>query len=176
MDHVNNEGVSNESTVGRRELLKALAAGGAAITAAGFLPGKWAEPVVEAGVLPAHAQTSDLRIQNLRFFGPGLDSQDVDFWPDVYFDYTDGLCQVDEQTRLFVITNPGNELQIFSGEKIVDWVEQFKEAWFEVEGKCQGTIGFFLRVDETPVEISVYIMVGDRTSNILPGTFEFEGE
>jgi hypothetical protein len=44
-------------TVGRRELLKALAAGGGAI-AVGILPDRWIEPVVEAGALPAHAQVS----------------------------------------------------------------------------------------------------------------------
>ncbi|GAB4425848.1 MAG: hypothetical protein Kow0031_05510 [Anaerolineae bacterium] len=44
--------------LGRRELLKALAATGGAITAATVLPGEWSKPVVEAGVLPAHAQSS----------------------------------------------------------------------------------------------------------------------
>lgn len=49
---------SKQKTVGRRELLKALAATGGAVTAASMLPGKWAKPVIEAGVLPAHAQGS----------------------------------------------------------------------------------------------------------------------
>ena len=44
--------------VSRREILKALAAGGGALAAAAFLPGRWAKPVVESGVLPAHAQSS----------------------------------------------------------------------------------------------------------------------
>jgi hypothetical protein len=47
-----------EETLGRRQLLKALAATGGAAAAASLLPGKWAKPVVEAGVLPAHAQVS----------------------------------------------------------------------------------------------------------------------
>jgi hypothetical protein len=42
----------------RRDALKALVAAGGALTAAAFLPGKWAKPLVEAGVLPAHAQSS----------------------------------------------------------------------------------------------------------------------
>jgi hypothetical protein len=47
-----------EETLGRRQLLKALAATGGAAAAASLLPGKWAKPVIEAGVLPAHAQVS----------------------------------------------------------------------------------------------------------------------
>ncbi len=48
-----------EKTFGRRELLKALAAAGGAVTASSLLPGEWAKPVVEVGVLPAHAQVSE---------------------------------------------------------------------------------------------------------------------
>jgi hypothetical protein len=47
-----------KETLGRRQLLKALAAGGGAVAGAALLPGQWAKPVVEVGVLPAHAQTS----------------------------------------------------------------------------------------------------------------------
>jgi len=50
-----------EKTLGRRELLKALAAAGAAVTASSLLPGEWAKPVIEVGVLPAHAQVSERR-------------------------------------------------------------------------------------------------------------------
>lgn len=47
-----------EKKLGRRELLKALIAGGSAVAVSAFLPGKWIRPVVEMGVLPAHAQLS----------------------------------------------------------------------------------------------------------------------
>jgi len=53
---------ATQKTLGRRELLKALAATGGAVTAASMLPGKWAKPVIEAGVLPAHAQASNFLI------------------------------------------------------------------------------------------------------------------
>ena len=52
------EGESLRETLGRRQLLKALAATSGAIAASNLLPGKWAKPVVEVGVLPAHAQMS----------------------------------------------------------------------------------------------------------------------
>ena len=42
----------------RREVLKALAVIGGAAAASALLPEKWVKPVVEAGVLPAHAQAS----------------------------------------------------------------------------------------------------------------------
>lgn len=49
---------STEKTISRRELLKAIAATGGAVTAAILLPGEWVKPVVEVGLLPAHAQVS----------------------------------------------------------------------------------------------------------------------
>lgn len=47
-----------KTTLARRQLLKALAATGGAATAASLLPGEWVKPVIEAGLLPAHAQAS----------------------------------------------------------------------------------------------------------------------
>ncbi len=47
-----------ETNLNRRELLKVIAASGGGLVAAAFLPAKWLKPVVEAGVLPAHAQGS----------------------------------------------------------------------------------------------------------------------
>jgi hypothetical protein len=48
----------NRQLISRREAIKALAAGGGVLAATAFLPGKWIKPVIEAGVLPAHAQSS----------------------------------------------------------------------------------------------------------------------
>ena len=47
-----------ETSLSRRRLLKALIAAGGATAAATMLPGKWSKPLVEVGVLPAHAQIS----------------------------------------------------------------------------------------------------------------------
>ena len=44
--------------VNRRKLLKILVASGSAVVASTMIPGKWLKPVVEMGVLPAHAQLS----------------------------------------------------------------------------------------------------------------------
>jgi hypothetical protein len=48
----------NAANLSRRELLKILAAAGVGTSAALFLPGQWATPVAQVGVLPAHAQVS----------------------------------------------------------------------------------------------------------------------
>ncbi len=47
-----------EQTLHRRDLLKVLAASGGALTAAALLPARWLKPAVDAGVLPAHAQST----------------------------------------------------------------------------------------------------------------------
>lgn len=44
----------------RREIIKKLALGSAAVTGCSLLPHKWTTPLVEFGVLPAHATTSGL--------------------------------------------------------------------------------------------------------------------
>ena len=52
------ENETPKETVSRRQLLKALAATGGAVSASSLLPGKWAKPVVDVGLLPAHAQVT----------------------------------------------------------------------------------------------------------------------
>ena len=50
---------TRQQELSRREALKALAAIGGAAAASALLPEKWVQPVVEAGIVPAHAQSSD---------------------------------------------------------------------------------------------------------------------
>jgi hypothetical protein len=50
--------VSAETKLSRRRLLKIIAATGGAVAASTLLPSKWARPVIDVGLLPAHAQTS----------------------------------------------------------------------------------------------------------------------
>jgi hypothetical protein len=56
--HAPTDEETSQETLGRRQLLKALAATSGAVAASSMLPGKWARPVIEAGVLPAHAQVT----------------------------------------------------------------------------------------------------------------------
>ena len=92
----------DNKALSRREVLKTLAAAGSAIGAAAFLPAKWAKPVIEAGVLPAHAQgTRMLEIFNLSV-GPANNSVSA---PDnnifyANFDFFDQACQVDDAAMI----------------------------------------------------------------------------
>ena len=56
----------------RRKILRSLVAGGGAVTSSKMLPDAWTKPVVEAVLIPAHAQTSGRgRIQGVfRTMGP----------------------------------------------------------------------------------------------------------
>ena len=55
-----NQEIGNPNTrpLLRRRLLKSMATGGGALVLGIMLPGKWIKPVINIGVLPAHAQTS----------------------------------------------------------------------------------------------------------------------
>ncbi len=57
MEQSSNPADPSAQTLGRRELLKALASSGA-MAAVTLLPGGWTKPVVEVGRLPIHAQVS----------------------------------------------------------------------------------------------------------------------
>ncbi|MDM8518665.1 twin-arginine translocation signal domain-containing protein [Anaerolineales bacterium HSG6] len=67
MEKQNNIVSTEETKLGRRDLLKALAATSGAVVAASVLPGRWTQPIIESGVLPAHAQGSVVTIT----FTPG---------------------------------------------------------------------------------------------------------
>lgn len=77
MEETTKNDVSSEETLGRRELLKALAATGGAVAATTLLPGKWIKPVIEVGMLPAHAQGSALAISNFNIVGPLMPGNEV---------------------------------------------------------------------------------------------------
>lgn len=64
MEYHQSERTSHE--LSRRELLKVLSAAGLSTAAATLLPGRWLEPEILSGVLPAHAQSSAIDLLNLR--------------------------------------------------------------------------------------------------------------
>jgi hypothetical protein len=154
-------------TLGRRELLKALAATGGAVTAATLLPGKWTKPVIQVGVLPAHAATSALLIDNLEvdFAGAGgvnaTAPATYEYFAD--FDYIDGLCEVDGDTLLFAAVSPDGELD-FSGSAIKD-----VGGATVGEDPCMGKITFPFTMNASKVfndsVLYVKIKAGDRESN-----------
>jgi len=52
------ETTPKNTNLNRREALKTILAASGALVAAASLPGRWSKPLVEAGVVPAHAQGS----------------------------------------------------------------------------------------------------------------------
>ncbi|MBN1148645.1 MAG: twin-arginine translocation signal domain-containing protein [Anaerolineales bacterium] len=67
----------------RREALKALAASSGALAAAAFLPARWTRPVVQAGVLPAHAQASQC-LYDIHFDEGGRGQLDNEWWAQIF--------------------------------------------------------------------------------------------
>lgn len=47
---------AKEVRIGRRQLLRALAVSSGVVAGSALVPGKWSKPLVEVGLLPAHAQ------------------------------------------------------------------------------------------------------------------------
>jgi hypothetical protein len=57
-----------QQELSRRQLLKIMSATGGVLATSAFLPNKWLSPMVEIGLLPAHAQaTGDLTISDLQY-------------------------------------------------------------------------------------------------------------
>ncbi len=142
---------SQEHNLNRRELLKILAAAGGGLAAAVFLPGKWLKPVVEAGVLPAHAQATDtLRITQL-YVARDFDrsKQTVPCLQTGFHGsatYQDDLCQVSISSQL-----------IGSCPTLSNWsANYFGDA-------CSGHYDFEFEACCNQV-LSVYLQVGARQS------------
>jgi hypothetical protein len=104
--------------IGRRQLLKALAATSGAIVAT-QLPADWAKPVVEVGTLPAHAQISSVvTISNLQKTFTALNdcttSSGVGSSNNVTFDYFDLSGNIGAGAVVHFSTdfNPGKVIDI----------------------------------------------------------------
>jgi hypothetical protein len=160
--------VENEETqaLSRRELLKILAAAGGAVGAAAFMPAKWSKPLVEAGVLPAHAQgtaDNELIISNLSIFA--FDGANAPIQPyGANFHFNDALCQMNDSAQLYVSASPCAKT-FYNGQSIAS-----AGGTINGTGGCTGVVGFsFDGFNCTNSTLYVQLGVGSRLSNQLNG-------
>ncbi len=148
-----------KSTLSRRELLKILAAGGGELAATAFLPEKWLKPVVETGVLPAHAQATDgLRIVELdvhpRERQDSKPSTSTEGCPDVSYygvvHFIDDLCRINiDHTDAIGSATPFG---------IKNWV-----TGYPIGDACKGAMEFTFKACPGQV-FTIVIQVGKRES------------
>ncbi len=141
-----------DQDLNRRDLLKVLAATGGGLAAAAFVPGKWLKPVVEAGVLPAHAQATDtLRVTKLDVWEHEERSQRSNNLEAVEWNgsayYQDDYCKVGIEATQLVGSCPS----------MVGWSVGLPS------GSCSGNIGFSFYAGCNQV-LSVYLQVDSRQS------------
>ena len=148
ISHVENQ----DHDLNRRELLKVLAAAGGGLAAAAFLPGKWLKPVVEAGVLPAHAQATDtVRITRLGVYRIENGAQRSGSCELENFggsaNYQDDFCKVGVESTQFVGSCP----------TLSSWSVS------SPSGSCSGYLYFNFMACCNSV-LSVHLNVGSRQS------------
>jgi hypothetical protein len=156
-----------KKTLNRREALKTIAAASGALGAAAFLPGKWSKPLVEVGVLPAHAQsTVDLLISNLEtqpLSGPAAPNQPR-FPYFAQFDYSDPLGQVNGNAKLYANATGFCNENYWKGDPL-------NSSGIKLTGTpYNGSVWFNFNASVTCVngsQLNVQLGAGGRMSNIL---------
>ena len=150
-----------KKNLNRRELLKILAASGGGLVAGAFLPEGWIKPVIEAGVLPAHAQATPppppppppppglpyldgLDIFRIRSGVLSTFSATVN--------YHDDLCRVNQDVTVF--NEWVNEGSFVQGSVILTPFE------------CYGTITFSFQASCSAI-FYCQLVVGGRESNVV---------
>jgi hypothetical protein len=162
-------------TIGRRELLKALAATGGAITAASMLPGKWSKPAIEVGVLPAHAQQTgvfQIGQLNARQAGPAVQAERFPFLYQADFNYSDSAGQVNDSATIFASLADSGALS-FNGNKISE-----TSVLNRTGDGFAGTVSMFFNrfasntfLDPTTLDVKMVLEDGreDSDSTTVPG-------
>ncbi len=153
---------STGENISRRELLKVLTATGGGLLAAAFIPGKWLKPVIEAGVLPAHAQTSlcetgapgVLQLSNLNIFCEGYDDKMGKYYYSGNITYSDSCCEVNIEEPEGVIWTDNHS------------ANQDDYAFRDGSNECQGKVDFTFWASP-PTWLHGYLIVNGRQSNTV---------
>ncbi|HEY9078017.1 MAG TPA: twin-arginine translocation signal domain-containing protein [Anaerolineaceae bacterium] len=172
--------MSNQVT--RRELLKVLAASGGAVAAASFLPGKWVKPLVKAGVLPAHAQSSQNppTVSNLvvHVDGSFFNSTNQKAFPtgvplNASFQYNDPLGGVTNAAKLYITVDTCGTF--IDGSTIADLQGFVSSNQFvgSVNGVKFNTCSNWWCCSAFPSpKVYLKMLVGSRLSNEISGDIE----
>ncbi len=157
-----------KQALNRREMLKALVAASGAIGVAAFLPAKWSKPAIEAGVIPAHAQSSQipLTISNLEVDVPAQTPPDITGYGS--FDWDDPLGEVScgDQISATIVGCAGSVTATCSGVgNNVGGLSGYLEFSFDTECLIEG--------GET---MCVTLKQGSRTSNQTCGPIMVEAK
>ncbi len=152
---------SQVENLNRRELLKIITASGVALAATSFLPGKWFKPVIEAGVLPAHAQaTPTLRIVSVS----RLDKVKTLVSPDCNISFNANAYYEDDYGRVGI--DPTNLLhETYPAGNITDWSAALPT------NPSAGFIRFEAVLCVTAEKLILTLQVGTRQSEPFVITF-----
>jgi hypothetical protein len=168
-EKVDMDPTDEKKSLNRREALKTIAASAGALGAAAFLPGKWSKPLVELGVLPAHAQGTiiDLVISDLRFRFPTSSSKpnEIRYGYFASFDYLDPLGKVNTNAKLYANATPCGETY-YSGETLSNIASKLTGTAYN------GSILFNFNTSLTCAngsQLNVQLGANGRMSNVLSG-------
>lgn len=163
-----NQDQAGQQELTRRELLKTLAAAGGALAAAAMLPGKWIKPVVQAGVLPAHAQATDgLEIFNLSLTVRPPDAPEALTEWEAKFYYSDSSGAVNDDALLYAAIHSGCDVVLH------DWVKLSLVPATISGGGFSGDIMFIIQdpCATNPNTLYVKLKVETRESNEISKQF-----
>jgi hypothetical protein len=156
--------------IGRRDALKMLAASAGAVLGAAALPAKWMKPVVETGVLPVHAQSSNTitisYYASIYVEGPGMG---------IAFEYVDALGGFDPGWTLHY------QIEGFAWRTFaMDTGEEGTDYWWEPYTPNTGLYATPADMPadliEVPTNVSFYTSGEGRTSNTVTFVLDPSGE
>ena len=141
----------------RRDALKILVATGGAIAASSLIPGRWTKPVVETGVLPAHAQVSgEVVLPFLDVLAAWPEPADIDLM----------VWDPGEPAQTVDYSNPNGPTASHSGDNIdFDPWRLWEEVTVLEGGTAVGTYRVWVHSHESEVNVPVTVDITSHTDS-----------
>jgi len=150
---------SPEQSLNRRELLKVLAAASGGLTAAAFLPARWLKPVIETGVLPAHAQATCCLEISYAYNADLVETNNMCFVEGLV-NYQDCLGRMDTLDYVFHLEIEGFVIPNLIYDREGDGYAGTIEFHFSYPGVC-------VQTEDLPFQM--WLVVDNCVSNIING-------